>query len=170
MLARRLWYKALCWQIACNHQRRGRFVSNAAGENRGSEGQHLKRSHRKDAASASAHRVFPQPVPRCCQTPPLRTGIVCKCILQGDLRIFLKNRCKLSLTSSLSSSHMEAGVKPTSRAQIRAKFNTHLDATCVLSSDIPPLHSPICSTESSCHASALPLLEMEIGSSYQVNL
>lgn len=57
------------------------------------------------------------------------------------------NRCILSLTSSLSSSHMEAGVKPTSRARIRAKFNINLDATSELSLDIPPLHSHICSTE-----------------------
>lgn len=145
-------------------------MSNAAGENQGSEGQHLKHLHRNDAPSATAHRAFPQPVPPCCQTPPFRTGVIGKCILQGDLRISLKNRCKLLLTSSLSSSHMEAGVKPTSRAPIRAKFNTHLDATCVLSSDIPSLHSLICLTESSRHASALPLLEMETGSGYQANL
>ena len=58
------------------------------------------------------------------------------------------NRCKLSLTSSLSSSHMEAGVKPTSTAQIRAKFNINLDATSELNSDITSLHSHICSIKS----------------------
>lgn len=55
------------------------------------------------------------------------------------------SRCKLSLTSSLSSSHMEVRVKPTSRAQIRAKFNINLHATSELNSDVPPLHSYICS-------------------------
>lgn len=65
------------------------------------------------------------------------------------------NSCKLSLAPSLSSLHMEAWRRPTSRAQIRAKFNIHLDATSELSSDIAPLHSHIHSIE--CNAPAMHL-------------
>lgn len=81
------------------------------------------------------------------------------------------NRSKLSLTSSLSSSRMKTGVKPTSRDQSRVRFNIILDATSEFNSDIPALHSCICSTEYNApnHDAALLPLEMEMGGSYQVN-
>lgn len=120
-------------------------MSNAAREKWGSEGWHLKHPHRNNADLASLTRFFNS-----------LFHITARYLAIQDMRRLQTyftnrsshlpeaNRCKLSLTSSLSSSHMGAGIKPTSKA----KFNINLDATSVLSSDIPPLHSHICSIES----------------------
>lgn len=64
---------------------------------------------------------------------------------------------------------MKTGVKPTSRDQIRVRFNIILDATSELNSDTPPFHSCMFSTEYSALNHDAALLPLEMGSTYQVN-
>lgn len=82
------------------------------------------------------------------------------------------NRCKLSLTPPLSSLHMEAGVKPTSRP--RSELSLALTLMPLLwAAQTPDPFAPISAPHRaycSHHAPALPRLEMETGSRYQANL